>query len=138
MHDSWDTLHQENQENEVYQATLSPHGTDILWFWNASQSMFPTIYLIAMDYAPVQASAESPQPRSDGSITDGQVFLKKEWLDFTKGWAASQWDMEHEVVHDRGSNEQLTATASANDALLRAIAEEECDNIEDTATIYDK
>ncbi|KAG1720168.1 uncharacterized protein EDB91DRAFT_1088938 [Suillus paluster] len=67
-----------------------------------------------------------------------KFFLKKERLNFMKGWAASQWDMEHEVVHDRGSNEQLTATASTNDTLLRAIAEEECDNIEDTAIIYNK
>ncbi|KAG1861655.1 kinase-like domain-containing protein [Suillus subluteus] len=52
--------------------------------------------------------------------------------------AASLRDMEHEMVYNRGSNEQLTPTASTNDTLLRAIAEHECDNTEDTATIYDK
>ncbi|KAG2031791.1 hypothetical protein BDR03DRAFT_986195 [Suillus americanus] len=91
-------------------ATLSPQGTSILAFWN---STFPTIYSIAMDYALVQASA-------------------------VPCWAASLWDMEHEMVYYRGSNEQLTPTASTNNTLLRAIVEHECDNTEDTATIYDK
>lgn len=109
-----------------------------------------------MDYAPIQASAV-PCERVFSSSSETHTkkrnrispvlmealqmvkfFLKKERLNFMRGWAASQWDMELGVVHDQGSNEQLTATASANDALLRAIAEEECDNIEDTATIYDK
>jgi hypothetical protein len=67
-----------------------------------------------------------------------KFFLKKEHLDFTAGWVASQQDMEHGMVYDRGSNEHLTPTASTNDALLRAIAEEECNNTEDTATIYNK
>ncbi|KAG1889592.1 uncharacterized protein F5891DRAFT_1198660 [Suillus fuscotomentosus] len=103
-----------DQEFTVYvTATLSPQGTSILAFWNASRTMFPTIYSIALDYAPVQASA-------------------------VPCWAASLQDMEHEIVYDRGSNEQLTPAASTNDTLLRAIAEHECDNTEDTATIYDK
>lgn len=46
--------------------------------------------------------------------------------------------MEHGILYNRGSNEHLTPTASTNDALLRVIVEEECNNIEDTATIYDK
>ncbi|KAG1782087.1 ribonuclease H-like domain-containing protein [Suillus placidus] len=128
-HESGQTVDQEFTSYAT--ATLSPRGTDILTFWNASQSMFPTIFSIAMDYAPVQASAV-PCKRMV------KFFLKKEWLNFTKGWAASQWDMEHRVVYNRGSNELLTSTNSTNDALLRAIAEEECDNIEDTAIIYDK
>jgi hypothetical protein len=109
-----------------------------------------------MDYAPVQASAV-PCERVFSSSSETHTkkrnrlspvlmealqmvkfFLKKEWLNFTKGWVASQWDMEHGVVYESGSNELLTSTNSTNDALLRAIAEEECDNIEDTAIIYDK
>lgn len=109
-----------------------------------------------MDYAPVQASAV-PCERVFSSSNETHMkkrnrlspvlmealqmvkfFLKKEWLNFTKGWAASQWDMEHGVVYDMGSSEPVTSTHSANDALLRAITEEECDNIEDTAIIYNK
>ncbi|KAG1763205.1 hypothetical protein EV702DRAFT_1051928 [Suillus placidus] len=111
-----------DQEFAAYaMATLSPRGTDILAFWNRNP------YEKRNRLSPVLMEA----------LQMVKFFLKKEWLNFMKGWAASQSDMEHGVVHDRGSNEQLTATASANDALLRAIAEEECDNIEDTAIIYD-
>jgi hypothetical protein len=109
-----------------------------------------------MDYAPVQASAVPCErvflsssethtkkrnhlsPVLMEALQMVKFFLRKERLNFTKGWAASQQDMEHGVVYDMGSSEPLMSTPSANDALLRAIAEEECDNIEDTAIIYDK
>ncbi|KIK32541.1 hypothetical protein CY34DRAFT_41357, partial [Suillus luteus UH-Slu-Lm8-n1] len=78
----------------------------------ASQSIFPTIFSIAMDYAPVQASAV-PCERVFSSSSETHTkkrnrlspvlmealqmvkfFLKKEQLNFTRGWAASQQDME--------------------------------------------
>lgn len=109
-----------------------------------------------MNYTPIQASAV-PCERVFSSSSETHTkkrnhispvlmevlqmvkfFLKKEHLNFTKGWAASQWDMEQCMVYDRSSYEHLTPSANANDTLLRAIAEDECDNIEDTATIYDK
>ncbi|KAG1779918.1 hypothetical protein EV702DRAFT_1194673 [Suillus placidus] len=66
--------------------------------------------------------------------------LKKERLNFTKGWAAPQWAMETVMVSDNGSNELLAPVSSrptddshAYEAVLRAIAEHECDDIDDEA-----
>ncbi|KIK13434.1 hypothetical protein PISMIDRAFT_44079, partial [Pisolithus microcarpus 441] len=38
-------------------ASCSPEGTDPLSFWAVSRSTYPTLYRIAMDYLPIQASA---------------------------------------------------------------------------------
>ncbi|KIK31699.1 hypothetical protein CY34DRAFT_19655 [Suillus luteus UH-Slu-Lm8-n1] len=60
------------QEFEAYTtANLSVKGTDILGFWMVLETLFPTIYGIAMDYLLIQASAV-PCERvfSSGSETD--------------------------------------------------------------------
>lgn len=70
--------------------------------------------------------------------------LKKQRLNFTKGWAASQWAMETGVVSDNSFDELLgpvssgpTDDSSAYDAVLKAIPEQECDDIDDEVVVYD-
>ncbi|KIK41148.1 hypothetical protein CY34DRAFT_13247 [Suillus luteus UH-Slu-Lm8-n1] len=150
------------QEFEAYaMANLSPKTTDILAFWEVAETSFPTIFGIAMDHLPIQASAV-PCERvfSSSSETDTKkrnrtslvlmealqvvkFLLKKERLNFTKGWAASQKDMEYKTLHEQQeSNTVLTLTNSGItgdicDNLLRAIAEDECDDIDDFPTTYE-
>jgi hypothetical protein len=113
-----------------------------------------------MDYLPIQASAV-PCERvfSSGSETDTKkrnrmspvlmealqvvkFLVKKERLNFTKGWSASQKDMEYEVLGKGGETNNLLTISSSGmtgdvcDTLLRAIAEEECDDIDDAPTTY--
>ena len=116
-----------------------------------------------MDYLPVQASAvpcERVFSSSSETITKKrnhispvlmealQIFkflLKKARLNFTQGCAASQKDMEFQLLlNDSDSDDErplpdtnnVIGDSHAHDALLTAIAEYECDNIDDTATIY--
>lgn len=127
-----------------------------------SETVFPTIFAIAIDYLPIQASAV-PCERvfSSSSETDTKKWsrispvlmealqivkflLKKERLNFTEGWAASQKEMEFQMLLDDDDDDQrpLPDTGSvpgdshAHDTLLKAIAEYECDNIDDTAMIF--
>ncbi|KAG2034500.1 hypothetical protein BDR03DRAFT_1013414 [Suillus americanus] len=107
------------QEFEAYTtANLSAKGTDILGFWMVSETLFPTLDGIAMDYLLIQASA---------------VLC----------WATLQKDMEYEVLDKGGETNNLLTFSSSGitgdvcDALLRAIAEEECDDIDDAPTTYD-
>ncbi|KAG2064773.1 hypothetical protein BDR04DRAFT_1034459, partial [Suillus decipiens] len=119
------------------------------------------IFGIAMDHLPIQASAiPCEQVFSSSSETDTKkcnrmspvlmealqvvkFLLKKERLNFTKGWAALQKDMEYNMLHrQQESNTLLTLTNSGItgdvcDTLLRAIAEEECDDIDDSPTTYE-
>ena len=54
------------EEYESYvKGPLSKPGTNLLQFWSMSDSTFPTIYSIAMDYLPIQAS----------SVLSERVFL---------------------------------------------------------------
>jgi hypothetical protein len=127
-----------------------------------SEAMFPMVYAIAMDYLPIQASAV-PCERVFSSSSETytkrrncispvlmealqmvKFSLKKERLNFTKGWAASQWAMESVIVSDNGSDELLapvsigtTDDSRAYDAVLKAIAEHECDDIDDDVVVYD-
>jgi hypothetical protein len=114
-----------------------------------------------MDFLPIQASAV-PCERvfSSSSETDTKkrnrtspvlmealqvvkFLLKKDRLNFTKGWGASQKDMEYSMLRERSSSNHLLTLSSSGitgdvcDTLLRAIAEEECDDIDDSPTIYD-
>ncbi|KAG1732704.1 hypothetical protein EDB19DRAFT_1831197 [Suillus lakei] len=64
--------------------------------------------------------------------------LKKERLNFTKGWAALQWAMETAMVSDNSSNKLLGPVSSgptddshAYDTVLKAIAEHKCNDIDD-------
>jgi hypothetical protein len=127
-----------------------------------SEAMFPTVFAIAMDYLPIQASAV-PCERVFSSSSETytkkrnrispvlmealqmvKFSVKKERLNFTAGWAASLWDMEGAMVADNGSDELLAPVSSdttgdshAYDAVLKAIAEHECDDVDDEVAIYD-
>ncbi|KIK17361.1 hypothetical protein PISMIDRAFT_111636 [Pisolithus microcarpus 441] len=92
-------------------ASCSPEGMDLLSFWAVSWSMYPTLYHIAMDYLPIQASAvpcERVFSSSDETMTKRhnrispilmealqmlKFFFKKEWLNFMRGWVTSQVQM---------------------------------------------
>ena len=109
-----------NEEYEAYvKGPLSKLGTNLLQFWSMSDSSFPTIYSIAMDYLPIQASSvPSEQVFSSSAKTDThkrnrihpllmealqmlKFGLKKSRLNFMTGWAvneASMMDVEEEVV----------------------------------------
>lgn len=74
-----------------------------------------------------------------------KFLLKKERLNFTQGWAASQKEMEIQMsLDDSGDDDERPILDNGNfngdsqeyDALLKAIAEYECDNIDDVATVY--
>jgi hypothetical protein len=114
-----------------------------------------------MDYLPIQASAvPCEQVFSSSSETDTKkhncmspilmealqvvkFLLKKEQLNFIKGWAASQKDMEYDMLGEGGkTNNMLTIssnelTGDVCDTLLRAITVEEYVDIDDTPTTYD-
>lgn len=115
------------QEYEAYaKAQLSPKGTDLVKFWvvsnlymmariccvHGSQQMneftFPTLFAMAMDYLPIQASSvPSERVFSSSSETDTvrrnrikpalmealqmlKFGLKKARLDFTTGWETDE------------------------------------------------
>ncbi|KAG2034353.1 hypothetical protein BDR03DRAFT_984456 [Suillus americanus] len=127
----------------------------------ASQGMFPTVFAIALDYLPIQASAVlCKHVFSSSSETDMQKWnrlspvlmealqiikfiLKKDRLNFTKGWSASQRDMEYKVLRDVEPGEVFTpniskalSSSSTHKALLKAIADHECDDVDDATIIY--
>ncbi|KIK16503.1 hypothetical protein PISMIDRAFT_42950, partial [Pisolithus microcarpus 441] len=93
------------QEFNAYVSTpLSPNGTDPLAFWEASKSLYPIVFTITLDYLPIQASlVPCKRVFSSSSETDTKMCdcimpalmealqmlkfgLKKEHLDFTRGW----------------------------------------------------
>jgi hypothetical protein len=70
--------------------------------------------------------------------------LKKEQLNFTKGWVASQWAMESVIISDNGSYKLLapvsigtTDDSHAYDAVLKAITEHEYNDINVDVVVYD-
>jgi hypothetical protein len=121
--------------------------------------MFPTIYAIAMDYLPIQASAvpcervfsssaetcTKKRNRLDPAMVEAlqmlKFALKKERLNFTKGWGSSQKDMLwSEVPYNADTVDILASFAngdsSAVDTLLSTVSEQELDNIPDQAEIF--
>ncbi|KIK20175.1 hypothetical protein PISMIDRAFT_73321, partial [Pisolithus microcarpus 441] len=92
------------QEFNAYISTpLSPNGTDPLAFWEASKSLYPIVFTIALNYLPIQVSSvPCKHVFSSSSETDMKKHnriapalmealqmlkfgLKKECLDFTRG-----------------------------------------------------
>lgn len=76
--------------------------------------------------------------------------LKKERLNFTEGWQASQKDMEYDLMcalssgdsSSSGSSDLLTSAIGGltpetpeYEALLRIIAEQECDDVPDVPVV---
>ncbi|KIM64060.1 hypothetical protein SCLCIDRAFT_50902, partial [Scleroderma citrinum Foug A] len=92
------------QELSAYLATEVAAGTDPLAFWHVSRSTFPTLFQIAMDYLPIQASsvpcervfsssAETMTKRRNRispilmeALQMTKFFLTKERLDFMDRW----------------------------------------------------
>jgi hypothetical protein len=68
--------------------------------------------------------------------------LKKERLNFTKGWASSEKDMLYEMALSNAEPvDHLASIADAvdgrtYDSILDIIADDECDDIPDIATVY--
>jgi hypothetical protein len=133
-----------DEEYESYvKGPLSKPGTNLLQFWTMSDSTFPTIYSIAMDYLPIQASSvPSERVFSSSAETDThkrnrihpllmealqmlKFGLKKSRLDFMTGWAvneASMLDVEEEEVDLLGSLFEGDREM-AFDALIAAMGE---------------
>lgn len=101
----------EHEYQAYITAPVSPKTMNILKFWEVNGSSFPTLFAIAMDYLPIQASAV-PCERvfSSSAETDTkrrnrispitmealQMFkyhYKKERLNFTEAWACAEKDM---------------------------------------------
>jgi hypothetical protein len=86
---------------------------------------------------------QSHQPGPDGGPAGGKFSHEKEQLNSMEGWAASQKAMEYKVLGEGDeANTLLTFSSSGMtgdvyDTLLRAIAEEECDDIDDVPITYD-
>jgi hypothetical protein len=148
------------QEYQAYiTAPLSMKTTSIIKFWEASKqglssimvtntdtlfqiscTAFPTLYAMAMDYLPIQASAVSCErvfsssaetdtkkrnrinPELMESLQMLKHHLKKERLNFTEGWALSEKELtdegpEEDMLHKLlGDNCQ-----DAMDAIMRSI-----------------
>ncbi|KIK21591.1 hypothetical protein PISMIDRAFT_59191, partial [Pisolithus microcarpus 441] len=101
----------EQEFNAYISAPLSPNRTDPLAFWEASKSLYPIVFTIALDYLPIQVSSvPCKHVFSSSSETDTKKHncitpalmealqmlkygLKKERLDFTGGWITPERDM---------------------------------------------
>ncbi|KIK14138.1 hypothetical protein PISMIDRAFT_117578 [Pisolithus microcarpus 441] len=163
-----DTWHANNlgpqtvdQEFSTYvTASISPPGSDPLSFWQLSRTTYPTIFCITMDYLPIQASSvphEHIFSSSSGTTTKCQncispilmealqmlkFFLKKECLDFSKGWAVLQKDMLVDeddddllaAIVDKNASED--SLAQAVDIIISTIAGDEGDETEDVPLIF--
>ncbi|KIK25341.1 hypothetical protein PISMIDRAFT_9698 [Pisolithus microcarpus 441] len=128
----------EQEFNAYISAPLSPNRTDPLAFWEASKSLYPVVFTIALNYLPIQVSSvPSKHVFSSSSETDMKkcnhimpalmealqmlkFSLKKECLDFTRGWITPERDM----LFASGGGKSL-------DDILGMVAQEEGDDIAD-------
>jgi hypothetical protein len=113
---------------------------------------YPTIFRMAMDYLPIQASAV-PCERvfSSSAETDTKkrnrispilmealqmlkFHLKKERLDFTRGWITSQ-----KLLLEDEPDEPVTINRPVQDldSILRTIMQEEGDGVVDTVELVE-
>ncbi|KIK21603.1 hypothetical protein PISMIDRAFT_12225 [Pisolithus microcarpus 441] len=141
------------EELDGYLTTEVQEGTDPIHFWQASRTLYPTLFHIAMDYLLIQASSvpcECAFSSSGETMTKRQnrismvlmealqmtkFFLKKECLDFMAGWVTSQHDMQQEIngdilakaVDTHLSREDLTQVV---DDIMVAIAGDEGNGVE--------
>ncbi|KIK92382.1 hypothetical protein PAXRUDRAFT_147475, partial [Paxillus rubicundulus Ve08.2h10] len=125
-----------------------------------SHSTFLTLFCIAMDYLPIQASSvpcecvfsssrETNTKRHNHIIPSLmealqmlKFFLKKDRLDFTKGWATSQ----KEMLMDMDDKDLLASIVAANlagdtltkavDDVIGAIADGEGDETPDIPEVF--
>ncbi|EDQ99992.1 uncharacterized protein LACBIDRAFT_334583 [Laccaria bicolor S238N-H82] len=102
------------EQFELYEnGPLSPRGTDIVGFWAISDKTHPTLYAMALDYLPIQASSvPSERVFSSSAETDTKrrnrihpvlmealqmlkFSLKQQRLNFTEGWAVTEDELEY-------------------------------------------
>jgi hypothetical protein len=116
--------------------------------------MFPAIYAVAMDYLPIQASAvpcervfsssgetctkrrNRLQPVMVEALQMLKFALKKERLNFTKGWKTSPEGMLHQEVPVDADTIDLLSSFADGDNLAVDTLLKECDNTPDDADIY--
>ncbi|KAN0118276.1 Ribonuclease H-like domain containing protein [Russula decolorans] len=134
-------------------ASLSPLETDILHFWEINKTEFPTLFAIALDYLPIQASSV-PCERvfSSAKETDTvkrnrihpvlmealqtlKFSLKKERFNFTSGWQTAPSKMKR--MGNAGTTKDLLAhlltgnRQATTDALLHALSDGDDDDDDD-------
>lgn len=157
------------QEFESYgNGPLSPPGTDLLGFWGVStllsrcsficyhcfclqmsEKIHPTLFAVALDYLPIQASAV-PCERvfSSSAETDTKrrnrihpvlmealqmvkFSLKQQRLNFTEGWAVTEKELENEADEDDAGDllGMLTSEDNGNafDEVIHALGQNDSD-----------
>jgi hypothetical protein len=150
----------------VWRCAPHPHLSNELTMFEpepssqASRSIYPMLFCIAMDYLPIQASlvpcehvfsssAETMTKRHNHispvlleALQMLKFFLKKEHLDFTTGWVTSQKEMQVEMEEC----DLLASIVDANlagDTLLQAvddiigiIADDEGEGVSDDVVLF--
>ncbi|OJA10881.1 hypothetical protein AZE42_13557 [Rhizopogon vesiculosus] len=132
---------------------LFEHGLDPLRFWERKRKEFPTIFRMAMDYLPIQASAvpcecvfsssaETDSTKKRNRISPSlmevlqmlKLHLKKERLNFTRGWITSQ-----KLLLEDEPNEPVTIDGPVQglDSILRTIMQEEGDGVVDAIELVE-
>ncbi|OBZ73092.1 Zinc finger BED domain-containing protein 4 [Grifola frondosa] len=150
------TTHEEQTVEQEYSAyttaPLSAKGTDIIKFWEISECVYPTLFSMAMDYLPIQASSVPCERVFSSSVQTDikkrnhmkpilmealQILkfgLKKDRLDFTTGWITSEESMvetQHSDERDILGELFEENTESAEHVMDRIIAELGGDDSED-------
>ncbi|KIK81338.1 hypothetical protein PAXRUDRAFT_156320 [Paxillus rubicundulus Ve08.2h10] len=148
------------QELASYLATDIAQKTDPLAFWHVSHATFSTLFQIAMDYLPIQASsvpckqvfsssAETMTKQHNHispilmeALQMTKFFLKKDWPNFMKGWITSQKDMQQDIEE----GDQLAVLIEANlskdqvmeaiDDVMVAIADGKGNEISDNVILF--
>ncbi|KIM61362.1 hypothetical protein SCLCIDRAFT_122301 [Scleroderma citrinum Foug A] len=122
-----------------YTGTISYRKANVLAFWELERLRYPTIFWMAMDYLPIQASTvpcervfsssaetdSKKQNRISPALMEAlqmvKFWLKKDRLDFTRQWIT----LEKDMVYDEDTEDALarlaTAEGSLNDAMVQAI-----------------
>ncbi|KIJ58483.1 hypothetical protein HYDPIDRAFT_102552 [Hydnomerulius pinastri MD-312] len=144
----------EQEFNAYITSTVSHAGMDPVAFWELEHVRYPTVFRMAMDYLPIQVLAIlCKHVFSSSSETDTKkrnrispvlmealqmlkFLLKKEHLNFTKGWIPSQKEMLHDEDTDDVLARLVTGMGGNIDDAINVITEEEGDTIEEQAQIF--
>ncbi|KIM64084.1 hypothetical protein SCLCIDRAFT_23712 [Scleroderma citrinum Foug A] len=101
-------------------------GSNPLIYWGLKHAEFPTLFIFAMDYLPIQASAVL-------SLQMLKFYLKKKWLNFTEGWAVDYRVLiedDPEVVELSGAGQELDVSK------IKAIINDEEKPLSSKVSIY--
>jgi hypothetical protein len=115
-------------------ASLSIKGTSLLDFWQMFKLTFPTFYLIALDFLPIQASSV-PSERVFSSSAEMDTArrnrikpelmealqmlkhsIKKDRMSFTEGWQTDAAMMEDASCAAANDDDDILASLFAGDA----------------------